>query len=456
MKYKSVCSGVESATLAWKHLGWEATSFAEIDKFPSAVLAHHWPNIINHEDFTKIQEEDEDYDLLVGGTPCQGFSIAGLRKGLDDDRSNLAIEFVKLVERDQPRWVVWENVPGALSTWSGEPETDEGEWEEKSDFDQFLKALQECGYGIAYRILDAQYIRVDGFGRAVPQRRRRVFVVGYLGDWRPATAVLLERESLCGNPAPSRKAGQGIAGGFEVGPSGGGEQGLDYVVCRESGQGYWKKDEVSGTVKVNMAEPTLAVCYENHPSDSRVVEHGDLCPTIPARAGTGGGNLPLVAIPINTQIATRHNKLGRETGLGISEDGDPAYTLQAAHSHAVAFQPKASVTQSMNPSEICPTIDTCKTPAVMEHMQVRRLTPIECERLMGFPDNHTRIPWRGKPAEQCPDGPRYKACGNSMCVNVMRWLGTRIQMVEDLMVPQKAESIETDDAYDAYMMPFSF
>ena len=173
MRYISVCSGIEAATVAWHPLGWQAAAFAEIEAFPSAVLHHPHPNVPNMGDFTKIERGDldgEPIDLLVGGTPCQSFSVAGKRLGMDDARGNLAIEFLRLAKRIQPRWVVFENVPGLLSSDQGR------------DFYTFLSLLGECGYGYAYRVLDAQY-----FG--VAQRRRRVFVIGYLGDWRPAATV---------------------------------------------------------------------------------------------------------------------------------------------------------------------------------------------------------------------------------------------------------------------------
>ena len=181
MKYASVCSGIEAPTVAWEPLGWEAQWYSEIESFPSAVLNHHYPQVPNLGDMTKIHERrefnDSNIDVLIGGTPCQSFSVAGLRKGLADPRGNLALVFLSLVDRARPSWVVWENVPGVLSSSGGR------------DFGAFLGGLAELGYGFAYRVLDAQF-----FG--VPQRRRRVFVVGYLGDWRPATAVLFERHSL--------------------------------------------------------------------------------------------------------------------------------------------------------------------------------------------------------------------------------------------------------------------
>ena len=193
MIYGSVCSGIEAATAAWHQLGWKPAFFSEIEAFPRAVLAHHHPDVPLHGDFTTIgSDEYEPIDLLVGGTPCQSFSIAGLRGGLDDDRGNLALEYLRLAQRTRPRWLVWENVPGVLSSNGGR------------DFGAILGGMVELGYGIAYRVLDAQF-----FG--VPQRRRRVFVVGYFGDWRRAAAVLFERHSLQGHPAPRREKGQDLA-----------------------------------------------------------------------------------------------------------------------------------------------------------------------------------------------------------------------------------------------------
>lgn len=193
IKYGSLCSGIEAATVAWHDLGWQPQFFSDIEKFPNAVLDHHYPHAPNHGDMTNFGDwPDESIDLLVGGTPCQSFSVAGLRKGLDDPRGNLALTYLAIAERYAPRWLVWENVPGVLSSRGGR------------DFGSFLGALGKLGYGFAYRVLDAQF-----FG--VAQRRRRVFVVGYLGDWRRATAVLFERQSLRRDLAPSREKGQEAA-----------------------------------------------------------------------------------------------------------------------------------------------------------------------------------------------------------------------------------------------------
>ena len=186
MIYGSVCSGIEAATVAWRPLGWRAAWHAEIDKFASAVLAHRFPEIQNLGDFTTIDPAAGSIDLLVGGTPCQSFSLAGHRLGLDDPRGNLTLEFLRLAARARPRWLVWENVPGVLSIDSGRT------------FGTVLGTLAGLGYGLAYRVLDAQF-----FG--VPQRRRRVFLVGCLGGWQAAAAVLFERESLRRDLAPRRK-----------------------------------------------------------------------------------------------------------------------------------------------------------------------------------------------------------------------------------------------------------
>lgn len=200
MRFLSLCSGIEAASVAWAPLGWKAAAFSEIDAFPSAVLAHHYPDVPNLGDMTKFQEWPDlgAIDLICGGTPCQSFSNAGLRKGLDDPRGNLMLTFGAVAAKYRPRWLVWENVPGVLSSNGGR------------DFGSFLGLLGLIGYGFAYRVLDAQFVTVDGYPRAVPQRRQRVFVVGCLGDWRSAAAVLLERESLRGDSAPRRVAGSHI------------------------------------------------------------------------------------------------------------------------------------------------------------------------------------------------------------------------------------------------------
>ena len=201
MRYLSVCSGMEAASVAWHPLGWTPVGFSEIEPFPCAILKHRFPNTPNHGSLTEYKQwpiEPGAIDLLVGGTPCQSFSVAGLRKGLDDPRGNLALVFLGLADKLKPRWIVWENVPGVLSSAGGR------------DFGSFLAALVELGYGFAYRVLDAQH-----FG--VPQRRRRVFVVACLGDWRAPAEVLLESDCVRRDSKKGRAKGQGVASGAEGG-----------------------------------------------------------------------------------------------------------------------------------------------------------------------------------------------------------------------------------------------
>ena len=405
MKYGSVCSGVEAATAAWHPLGWKPQWFSEIEKFPSAVLAHHYPDVPNLGDMTQFKEWpiDRSIDLLVGGTPCQSFSVAGLRKGLDDPRGNLMLTYLAIAAQYQPKWLVWENVPGVLSSQRGR------------DFGTFLGALGQLGYGFAYRVLDAQY-----FG--VAQRRRRVFVVGYLGDWRRAAAVLFERESLSGHPAPSREAGEKAAPtvtqGAPFSRTGNQRVEAEAIVAQclttRTGSAY---DPTTETLPIAFGAQNSA-----NQGDSVSTE---VTPTLDK------SKTPAVAI----QNATRG---ASQNGLGITTDG-PMYTLDVGSQHAVAIQAQAlkekqpkSQGFGIDDSDVSYTLTSGDRHAVGTQSAVRRLTPIECERLQGFPDNFTQIPWRNKPAEDCPDGPRYKAMGNSMAVPVMRWIGERIQMVESL------------------------
>jgi len=352
MKYLSICSGIEAATVAWHTLGWNPIAFSEIEPFTRAVLSHHYPETPLHGDFTTITEDDYGKpDLIVGGTPCQAFSVAGLRRGFADDRGNLTLEFIKLVDRLHPRWVVWENVPGVLSVDRGRA------------FGSFLGGLAKIGYGFAYRVLDAQYVRVDGLERAVPQRRRRVFVVGCLGDWRSAASVLFESESLRGDTEPIRKTRKEIAGDAGESPRSSG-------AARLVAFGEYSEDGSASTIKQRDYKDATDLVY-----------------------GLPG------------------NWIGRkpENGPNQSQPNDNhSPCLTGTDVHGVCYG------MSMN-------------------QNVRRLTPLECERLQGFPDGYTNIPF-GKPKyddQICPDSHRYKALGNSMAVNVMRWIGRRITLREE-------------------------
>ena len=317
MRYLSVCSGIEAASVAWESLGWTPIAFAEIERFPSQVLAHRFPGVQNLGDMTRYKDWNIDrdtVDLIVGGTPCQSFSVAGLRKGLEDPRGNLALTFLGMVDHYRPEWVIWENVPGVLSSSGGR------------DFGSFLGALGQLGYGFAYRVLDAQY-----FG--VPQRRRRVFVVAHSsGDSRRAAKILLEPESLSGNHNQSKQARQSIAGGTITG----------------SVSSKWAKG--TGGPAGDECYNLVPVMYQHNQTDARLKEEPRTSQTVLSRWGTGGGHTPIV----------RHS------------------------------------------------------------IKVRKLTPVECERLQGFPDDWTDI------SANTPDSPRYKVIGNSMAVPVMRWIGKRI------------------------------
>jgi len=364
MKYGSVCSGIEAATMAWHVMGWEPAFFSEIEPFPCSVLQHHYPNVPNLGDMTKYEEwPDDAIDLLVGGTPCQSFSVAGLRQGLADPRGNLMLTYLAIARRYQPRWLVWENVPGVLSSNGGR------------DFGTFIRGLEECGYHAAWRVLDAQFVRVDGFPYAVPQRRRRVFVVGYLGDWRRAAAVLLEREGMRGNPPPSRQAGKGVA---------------DFAVSRALTSSH------TATGRLDPNETTFI------PMVAKTLTRGA------ESAGKGG-------------YAGRR----QEDDENLVAVGDACLTPWDSQQKRI-YDPSAFHSPTLSGSD---GGGGRYPPAYSFASSVRRLTPTECERLQGFPDNFTSVPHRGKPAA---DGPRYKALGNSFAVNVVRWIGRRIEAVENI------------------------
>ena len=591
MRYLSVCSGIEAASVAWEPLGWTAAGYSEIEPFPRAVLQHRlgavpcdwdhrWQPGQNYAplfgDFTQIEEHHVGpIDLLVGGTPCQSFSVAGKRLGLDDPRGHLTLEFLALARRLRPRWLLWENVPGVLSDDGG------------ATLGTFLGIVGQLGYRGCYRVLDAQFVRVAGghdrFSRAVPQRRRRVFFVGHLGDDARAFPVLFEPESLRGHPAPRRQAGQGAAPTLSARVNGGGglgtdfdcdggliaaevaptlnshfgdKQGLEnqhidgggacslppvslcltartqmrseaetetlipitgavfdvahtllakgndshaanldtYVAHCLSADGFDASEDGTGrgtplvpvcfdetqiTSAANYSNPapgdpchplaagarppTIAFSSKDYGNDAM----DDLSPTLrsmghDASHANGGGQ---VAIAIQERAVCENPDAGPQ-GAGFREDG-AAYTLEARHHvQAVAYglstQQKPNWVEDLSPSLALPSKsgggqvtavafdmrgreggaqfegphDTANVRAasggssksyVAETWAVRRLTPRECERLQGFPDDWTLIPWRKGHAA---DGPRYKAIGNSMAVNVMSWIGLRIDWAD--------------------------
>lgn len=577
MRFGSVCSGIEAASVAWEPLGWKAAWFAEIEPFPSAVLAHHYPDVPNLGDMTKLPAmiragEIEAPDIFCGGTPCQAFSVAGLRKSLDDARGNLSLVFCEIADEldaarsargEQPVVVFWENVPGVLST-------------SDNAFGCFLAGLAgeddpivaprgkwtNAGYvlgpkrAVAWRVTDAQY-----FG--VAQRRRRVFVVASAREGFDPAAVLFEFEGVRRDSAPSRETGEGTAGGFARsvalrGREGGGtiELGDDlggylrasggggdkpHVITMAHGQGGAEIGFDRGpTLTCNHEAPIAAyqaVCATGHkthalttrsaatedgtgrgvPITPAVCVTGDVTHTLKAEGfdasedGTGRGTPMVPAIgfnarqdpdswhdrtgPLDTDGSTQaiafsckdygadagpisptlrsmghdgsHANAGGQVAVAFAQnsrdevrlmggDGqivgapaaEPGMKQTCYVAQGLAYTTKLHNTGSNNAGKIFDERTTCldansPPPALLTAMQVRRLTPRECERLQGFPDDYTRIPWRlgywpadkhtpevcAAVAELCPDGPRYKALGNSWAVPNVRWIGARIDRV---------------------------
>ncbi|HDW0515528.1 TPA: Dam family site-specific DNA-(adenine-N6)-methyltransferase [Enterobacter asburiae] len=517
MKYGSVCSGIEAASKAWEPLGWKPAWFSEIEPFPSAVLAHHWPEVTNLGDMTKIADavragDAEAPDVLVGGTPCQAFSIAGLREGLSDDRGQLTLSYVELAnaidakrrERGEPESIiVWENVPGVLSSKdnafgcflaglageSSELQPAGGKWTHAG-----------CVSGpervIAWRVLDAQF-----FG--VAQRRRRVFVVASARKGFDPAAVLFELDSVRRDSAPRRETQKAVAAltARGVGTCGADDNqaqaGHLIAECANGdvshtlkGEGFDGSEDGTGRgvpvvafgggntsgnidvatactahgVRMDFDTETFAVhgtqdpdtnvelahtLGRNHGQENAVIafsskDNGqdaanELSPTL--RAGGHSTSHANAGAPPAVAYSLQHAQIGRKDTAGPQGKGwqeEVGFTLDSradADAVAFAFQPGNLTRQAgAAPSdEVFPTLKSDhgrgmsdQFPHVLHRMAVRRLTPVECERLQGFPDNHTLIGWRGKDTAECPDGPRYKAIGNSMAVPVMRWIGERI------------------------------
>ncbi len=410
MKFGSVCSGIEAASVAFEPLGFTAQWFSEIEHFPSEVLKHRYPTVPNLGEMTKLTENEtiktRSINLLVGVTPCQSFSVAGLRGGLADPRGNLMLGFLALADAKKPRWIVWENVPGVLSSNGGK------------DFATFLGALGELGYGFAYRVLDAQH-----FG--VAQRRRRVFVVGYLGDWRPAAAVLFERESLQRDSKPSRAKrqetatdAQGSVGeASDVSCAGGNVSPCVTSKWKTGYGGPSGSNETGNMVYEQVAQPITMEKIAG-PIDASYYK---------GQGSRQGGEREFVAQPIAVDCfnQTINEKNTQTIGSSASDVKHYGAVLEQKSVAALCARDYKGVeNQYVNEGKVIASPVT---------MAIRRLTPKECERLQGFPDDWTKIPYRNKPADQCPDGPRYKACGNSMAVPVMRWIGQRIQLIDTIL-----------------------
>ncbi|EMN5860606.1 phage N-6-adenine-methyltransferase [Pluralibacter gergoviae] len=369
MIYGSICSGIEAATVAWEPLGWKAAWFSEIEAFPSAVLAERWPEVVNLGDMTKIAAavragDVQAPDVMVGGTPCQAFSIAGLRNGLADARGQLTLSYVELanaiddkrIEHGEEEAIfVWENVPGVLTSHdnafgcflaglageSCELKPSGGKWTHSG-----------CVYGpqrtIAWIVKDAQY-----FG--VAQRRKRVFVVASARKGFDPGQVLFESEGVRRDTPPSREPQTSVA------------------ALTARGVGTCGADD-------NQAQAGHLLAFGG---------------------GNTGGNIDVAAC-----LTAKGQRIDFEVEtFAVHGTQDPDTNLELAH------------TLGRNHGQ---------ENAISNGVQVRRLMPVECERLQGFPDSHTLISWRGKEATECPDGPRYRAIGNSMAVPVMRWIGERI------------------------------
>ena len=460
MKFLSVCSGIEAASVAWRQLGWQAVGFAEIEKFPSAVLAHHYPGVPNYGDMTKLPGrirggEIEAPDLLCGGTPCQAFSVAGMRRSLGDARGNLSLTFceianaidaVRVSEGDEPCVVFWENVLGVLST-------------KDNAFGCFLAGLAGEGCpleppggkwtnagvvlgpqrAVAWRVLDAQY-----FG--VAQRRRRVFVVASARNGFDPAAVLFESDCLRRDSAPRREARK-IAPTLPARSSGGGGLGTDLDIggglipslarCDTAGEGKRQDYETCTMVVQGTQDPcvdkNIAFALGRNSGQENVLSFDTTEITSPLNYSR-----PTYGAPCHPLAASAHVPAIAFTckghGADVEKYGHDASHANAGGHGAVAVQASQSGVRINDPiGTLDANYGSRRHNGVMQAAQVRRLTPVECERLQGFHDGYSRIPWRGKRAEECPDGPRYKALGNSWAVPCVTWIGMRIQLAIEVL-----------------------
>ena len=400
MRFLSVCSGIEAASVAWEPLGFKAVAFAEIDPFPCAVLKERFPDVPNLGDMTKINKENfnERFDLLVGGTPCQGFSVAGTRKGLDDDRSFLALEYIRLLSEYRPQWFVWENVPGAFTTNGG------------GDLKLFFREITEIGYGLSWRILDARFFRSA-------QRRRRLFAVGYFRDWRPSAAVLFERPRLPGDFKESGKIADPVTSGIEK----------DFGKAIRIQHGTLTQSDICPTLTAHISKGVDVCVYDWHRQTGEMRPQLKTCCTATANWGTGGNNMPLV----KTYATESYSKISAsETGATLKACGGMYGGGSENYVTAINLERNFKDGFSGLGGNKAYTLTTKHNHGVIDGF-IRKLTPIECERLQNFPDNWTDIPYRGK--EHAPHSLRYKALGNSMNVNVMRWIGERIKAVNGIL-----------------------
>ncbi len=518
MNFLSLFSGIEAASVASRPLGWKCLAVAEVDPFCCALLRHRYPDVPNLGDVTSPDFVERarkaingsTLDAVVFGSPCQGFSVAGKRLGLDDPRSNLALHALRICRELAPAWIVFENVPGLFSSWSGAPEGPTGvevgfenegtyacEFIESSDFAEFLQWVSDIGYFGAWTVLDAQY-----FGLA--QRRERVFFVGHFRDWRAAAAVLLEPESVSGNYPPSREAGKGPTGTINARTKGGGGLGTDFelggglvpetafalnakggggridgesetfVACPLTGNPYGDHESRESLLTVATLDASYARLQGcsgqdlNHGHSYLTVAHALRADGFDASEDGTGRGTPLVPVispcltgnygkqPDNSDTSAGPMLLpvaigfyGNDSGNDATEELAP--TLRSmdgggGNHPAVAFtergREQGRTFECQEDLAYCVTNPgsggrTHSRQVMTPKMAVRRLTPRECERLQGFEDDYTAVPYRGKPAA---DGPRYRALGNSWAIPCVRWIFERMEIVDHIMKESEERS----------------
>ena len=419
IRYISLFSGIECASLAAKPLGWEPICFSEIEPFPSAVLAHHYPDVPNVGDMTRHDwsRYRGKCDVVIGGSPCQAFSVAGRRESLADDRGNLTLSFVEAVNAIDPAFVIWENVPGVLFTAD-------------NAFGCFLAAMAGCASpvvpprrrkwsnagvvdgprrSLAWRILDAQF-----FG--VPQRRRRIFLIAGRAGERPHPAeILFEQDGLQGDLAKGKKTGETIAASAGIGADVGGEWGRGIAKCLTT-----KNERIDYETETFVVAGTLTGSQGYAGPDENDAARGMYI----AHTLRGDG------------FDASEDGTGRGTSLAIAFHGsqDPDISGDVTHPVGRNQGRETCIAFTQNQcgdalvGDICGALGTNqnatgRNTAKVMASGVRRLTPRECERLQGLPDDYTLIPFRGKPAA---DGPRYKAIGNGMAVPCIGWVIGRV------------------------------
>ena len=413
MKFLSLFSGIEAASVAWKDLGWQCVGVSEIEPFPCAVLKKHYPNVPNLGDITKITKEMLNelgpIDIVVGGSPCQSYSVAGNKKGLDDPRGQLMFDYIRVVRDTKPKWFIWENVPGVLSSNNGK------------DFGSLLWEMEKLGYDLAWRVLDSK-----DFG--VPQKRRRVFLVGHLGKGASPRQVLFESEGSSRHIEKSHQSREDNS--TEI------EDGVGTSSFRKSKRARnhddyetWVEEDKTNTLNVfDSTNVRTTQCivesqyYEHHPNDSRTKGPLDLANTVSARYGTGGGNTPVVVetmLDFNVASTLTARDWKGPSADWVNTTCQPKLVVETVLD-------KARTLCARDGKDGGPGEEGMYAIERSNKLRVRRLTPLECERLMGFPDGYTEIEWKGKSLENCPVSHRYKCLGNSMVTNVIKWLGVGI------------------------------